>query len=197
MNKKKQNTFLNRRELLNMGFKSVGKNCVISRKIATGGLDCRIGDNIRIDDDVLLKGKIVMESNIHISRGCTLSGGNKGIIIKEFTAVSNYVQFFTKSDDYFQPYLPAATLSKKLSNKYSKVINKKISVGRCVLVGSMSVLLPGAEVGDFSSIGAYCTLINKIPSGYYFSNRYSKKNVLKKRNIVLMKKRLLEVKKFI
>ena len=73
---------------------SVGSNHKISSLARFYGNKIKIGKNVRIDDDVVLKGKIKINSNVHIARGCTLSGGDKGIIIGSYTALSNFIQIF-------------------------------------------------------------------------------------------------------
>ena len=73
--------FLNKNQLKKIGFFKIGKGCKISNKISCYNLKGSLGDNVRIDDYVCLKGKVSLKSNIHIARGCTLSGGNKGIFV--------------------------------------------------------------------------------------------------------------------
>jgi len=170
-------------QLINFGFSKIGKNCKISKKTSFYNVSGSIGNNVRIDDDVVLKGKINLNSNIHLCRGCTLSGGKKGILIDKFVAISNFVQIFSSTDDYFYPAIPTAVFDSKMVKKYCKVISKRINIGKCVLIGSMSVLIPGANIKDFSSIGAFCLVNKTVPSGYYFSNQ----NELKKRDIKKIK----------
>ena len=73
--------YLSKDKLKKMGFINIGKDCKISDKISCYDLKCSIGDRVRIDDDVSLKGKINIKSNVHIGRGCTLSGASEGIYI--------------------------------------------------------------------------------------------------------------------
>ena len=47
------------------------------------------------DDDVVLKGKIQLKNNVHISRGCTLSGDIKGIIMDDFLHYQILFKFFS------------------------------------------------------------------------------------------------------
>ena len=87
----KNKNFYSEKELLNLKI-SVGKNCQISKKVSFYSKEIKIGNRCRIDDDVVLKGKIRLKNNVHIARGCTLSGDELGIIIDDFSALSNYVQ---------------------------------------------------------------------------------------------------------
>ena len=146
------NKFLNKNQLKRIGFFKIGKGCKISNKISCYDLNGSLGDNVRIDDYVCLKGKISLKSNVHIARGCTLSGGNKGIFVDSYTNLSNYVQVFSMSDDYIMPFIPGGTLSNANRNKFAKIHNKKVYIGKAVLVGAFSVVLPGSILNNFSSI---------------------------------------------
>jgi acetyltransferase-like isoleucine patch superfamily enzyme len=183
------------KELIDLGCKKIGKNCKISNKIFIYSNNIEIGDNVRIDDLVTLKGKIILKNNVHLAKGCTLSGGTKGIFLDDFSAISNFVQFFTLSDDYVAPYITSATLNKNAIKNFSKIYNKKIYIGKNVLIGSMSVILPGAVIKDYSSIGAFSVIYEKIEKGLYYSNH--NKVVKKKRDIALIKAKMIKVKKYL
>ena len=178
--------FLKKNQLKKIGFFKIGKGCKISNKISCYNLKGSLGDNVRIDDYVCLKGKVSLKSNIHIARGCTLSGGNKGIFVDSYTNLSNYVQVFSMSDDYFMPFIPGGALSNANRNKFAKIHNKKVFIGKAVLVGAFSVVLPGSILNNFSSTAAYSVIYRTIKEGFYHSNLY-KKISLKRRNLKQMK----------
>ena len=54
--------YLNKNQQSKLGINKIGKNCKISKKIKGYSLKSVIGDNVRIDDDVILKGKITIKS---------------------------------------------------------------------------------------------------------------------------------------
>ena len=185
--------YLTNKELKKLGFIKIGKNCKVSNRITCYSLSGKLGNNVRIDDDVVLKGKIYLKNNIHIARGCTLSGGNDGINIDDFSAISNFVQLFTKSDHYIEPGISGGTLDNAKRKKFSKTISNKIIIGKLVLVGAFSIILPGAKIGDYSSIGAYSIIHKKIKSGNYFANTKGKE-IIKKRNINELKSKYKKIK---
>ena len=187
--------YYSNKELINLGCKKIGKNCKISKKIFIYSSCIEIGDNVRIDDLVTLKGKVVLKNNVHLAKGCTLSGGTKGIFLDDFAALSNFVQLFTLSDDYTAPYITSATLSNIASENYSKIYDKSIYIGKNVLIGSMCLILPGANIGDYSSIGAFSVVYEKIENGLYFSNH--NKVIKKKRDIDLLKIKMIKIKKYL
>ncbi len=162
--------FYSKIEQKKLGLKKIGKDCKISKLSRFISKDIIIGDRCRIDDDVVFKGKIKLGNNIHIARGCTLSGGEKGIILDDFAALSNFVQVFTSTDHYISNSIPSATLNKKNQRKFSNVISKSIKIGKSVLVGSFSVILPGCVLEDFSSVAAHCIVYDKVKKGNFLNN---------------------------
>ena len=54
--------YLNKKQQFKLGINKIGRNCKISKKIRGYSLNCKIGNNVRIDDDVVLKGKIIIKS---------------------------------------------------------------------------------------------------------------------------------------
>lgn len=188
------NNFYTNKELKKLGFKKIGNRCKVSRNAFFYNLKAEIGNNIRIDDLVTLKGKIKLKNNIHIAKGSTLSGGSKGIEVDSFTSISNYTQIFSESDNYSSPSIPTSNLTNKFKKKFSDIIKKKINIGKCVLIGSTSVILPGAKIDDYSSCSAFSVIYKKIPKGFYLnsSKELKEKNlnkikslytIIKKRNI--------------
>ena len=180
--------YLNKDKQFKLGINKIGKNCKISKKIRVYSLNCVIGNNVRIDDDVVLKGKITIKSNVHIARGCTLSGGKKGIILNNFSTLSNFCQIFTESDDYIKTTVSGGTLEDKERKKFCKTYSKGVSIGKSTIIGPFSVILPGAEIGDFCTLGPYSCIHKKIKSGHYLYNSNIKKILIKKRNLSKLKK---------
>ena len=163
--------YLNNDQLKNLGFRRIGNNCKISKYIRTYKANIACGSFVRIDDDVILKGKIQIGSNVHLGRGCTLSGGSKGIYVGNFSTFSNFVQIFSRSDDYRANALPSGTLNKKLTQKYCKLVESKILIGKGCLFGAMCLILPGAIVGNFTSFAAFSIIFKRIEKGIFFNKK--------------------------
>ena len=187
----KNSGYLSESEIIKLKL-DIGKNNLISRNVKFYSKTLKIGNNCRIDDDVVFKGKVILKNNIHLARGCTLSGGDKGIFIDNLAAVSNYVQMYSASDDYKREYMPSATLSNKMMKKYSKLYSDKIKIGKAVLIGNMSCILPGATFEDFSSCSAY-SIINFLVKSGHFINGNLKKKILYERDLRVMKDKYLKL----
>lgn len=166
-------------QLKKMGFKNIGRNCFIAKNVRAYNGTITIGNNVRVDDDVVLKGKIQIGNNVHIARGCTLSGGTKGIYIDDFAVFSNYCQLFTTSDNYLASALPSGTLKKDLQKKFCSLYEKPIMIGKGALFGTFCTVLPGSNVGDYSSFASYSSVYKKKISGYFYNNQKKIKKNLK------------------
>ena len=85
-------SFLSREKLMEIGFKSIGENVLLSRKASIYGPEnIEIGNNVRIDDFCILSGKIKLGSYIHIAAYSALFGGEEGITMEDFTGLSSKV----------------------------------------------------------------------------------------------------------
>lgn len=158
--------FLTETQLHDMGFKSLGKNVKISDKAAIYNCDrISIGDNTRIDDFCVISGSVTLGRNVHIAIFCNVAGGEPGITMEDFSGLAYGCQIFTQSDDYSgrtltNPTVPAA---------YKKEAKAAIRIGRHVIVGTSSLVLPGVDLGDGCSVGALSMVTKSTePWGIYF-----------------------------
>jgi galactoside O-acetyltransferase len=143
-------------------FKSVGENVLISEKCSIiGSQHISIGSNVRIDDFSTLiaaSGFIEIGSNIHIGGYCYL-GASHGIIMKDFSGISQGVRIYSASDDYSGEYLTGPTIP-RFANVNGEMIEltsgKKgiVTLEKHVIIGSNSVVLPSVTVKEGAAIGA-------------------------------------------
>ena len=139
--------------LREMGFAQVGqkvsiaKNCTIVGNLA----NIRLGDHVRIDAYCTLigTGPITIGSHVHIAGYCHLSGGN-GITMEDFSGLSHGVKLYSRTDDYSGKFLTNPTVPAE----YLGVIAGKITLGRHVILGANTVVMPGVSIGEGSSVGA-------------------------------------------
>jgi galactoside O-acetyltransferase/dTDP-4-amino-4,6-dideoxygalactose transaminase len=160
--------YLTEQQLLNMGFKSLGKNVKISDKAAIYNCDqIEIGDHSRIDDFCVISGCIKIGQNVHIAPQCLVAGGEKGIIFDDFSGLAYQVQVFTQSDDYSGRTLTNPTIP----SSFKKEIKREIYIGKHVIVGAASIIFPGVHLKEGCSVGAM-TLVNKSTEawGVYVGN---------------------------
>jgi galactoside O-acetyltransferase len=151
------NSFYNEKELESIGFLSVGKNVLISRKASFYGVEnISIGNNVRIDDFCILSGKIHLGSNIHISAYTALYGGKTGIELKDYSGVSSRCAIYAESDDYSG----VALTNPMVPDKYRNIIKGKVVLEKHVIIGTGSTILPNVIIGEGASVGSM-SLVNK------------------------------------
>jgi acetyltransferase-like isoleucine patch superfamily enzyme len=153
------NSFYNNSELSNLGFRSLGKNTLISKKVSFYGIEnMNIGDNVRIDDFCILSGHITLGSNIHISAYCALYGSN-GIEMEDFTGLSPRCTIFSATDDFSGNYLIGPMVDKHLTN----ITGGKVLIRKYSQIGAGCILFPAITIEEGVAVGAM-SLVNKTLS---------------------------------
>lgn len=153
-------------ELRALGLAHVGRNVKISRLAALNNPDrLSIGDHSRIDDFVVVSGKVTIGRNVHVAVFCNLAGGVEGISMDDFSGLAYGCHVFSESDDYSgrtmtNPTVPA---------KYKQGARKAVFIGRHVIIGTGSQVFPGVIVAEGCSVGAMTMLTKSTePWGIYF-----------------------------
>ena len=144
-------------ELNKIGFKKVGENVLISKKVSIySPQNMSIGNNVRIDDFCILSGKLEIANYIHIACYTALFGGDKGIFIGSYTTLSSRVSVYAKTDDYSGEFMTNPMIPSCCTN----VISTAVNIADFVIIGSGCVILPGTNIKEGVACGAL-SLINK------------------------------------
>ncbi|NNG67955.1 acyltransferase [Caldanaerobacter subterraneus] len=186
-------SFYTPEELKEIGFKKIGKNVLISRKASIYTPEkMEIGDNVRIDDFCILSGKIKLGSFIHIAAGCYLFAGDFGIIMDDFSTLSSRVAIYALTDDFSGNYLTNPTLP----GKYRNVIGGEVYIGRHVIVGTGTTILPGVRIEEGVAIGAM-SLVKKNVEAWKIAVGIPAKEVKERsRNLIEFEKQLIESEEY-
>lgn len=179
-------------ELKQLRFKSLGKNVLISNKASI--YNCQqieIGDNSRIDDFCVISGRVQIGKNVHITPQCLIAGGEKGIILEDFTTIAYNVKIFTQSDDYSGETMTNSTIPTKYKNEYKKeILIKKHSI-----IGTASIIVPGVTLETGTSIGAMSLVLHSTEAwSIYIGSPAKKINNRSKSLLNLEKDYLLKLK---
>lgn len=155
-------SYLTEQELLRIGFKSFGKNVLVSSKasIYTPHL-ITLGDNCRIDDFCVLSGKITLGMNSSVAVFCNLAAGRAQISIADFSTLAYGCHIISQSDDYSGQTLTNPTIPREFKNEKSV----DVLIGRHVILGTSTIVLPGVIIPDGVASGAN-TLFTESPESW-------------------------------
>lgn len=185
----KQNTsFYSANELKELGFKSVGNDCLISKKASfynTGLIS--IGNNVRIDDFCILSGNITLGSNIHISAYSALYGEG-GIIINDYSGVSPRCTIFSATDDFSGEYMVGAMLPNNVRN----VIKAPVILEKFVQLGAGSIVLPGVSFAEGSVCGAMSFVNKNLEAWSIYAGTPAVKIKKRSKKIIEIEKKLID-----
>jgi dTDP-4-amino-4,6-dideoxy-D-glucose acyltransferase len=147
------NPVLERHEVEAIGFAAVGQQVAISRFARFHGASrIRIGNHVRIDDFCVLSagaGGIDIGSRVHVAVYTSLIGRGR-IVLGDFANLSSRVSIYSSSDDYSGEAMTNPMVPPDLT----AVRHADVILGRHVIVGCGSVILPGCELEDGVAVGA-------------------------------------------
>lgn len=153
-----QTSFYSEEELLNIGFKSIGKKVLISRFARFYHPErISIGNHVRIDDFCIFSAgsSIVLGNYIHIACYASFIGEGE-IILEDYCSISGRVSIYSSSDDY----LGIAMTNPMIPSQFTYVKNAPVYLHKHSIVGCGSVILPGITLYEGASVGAM-SLVNK------------------------------------
>lgn len=154
------NSFYTPEELADMGFQSVGKNVLLSRKTSIYSISTiSIGNNVRIDDFCILSGQICLGSNIHISAYAAIYGG-KGVILEDYTGLSPRATIYSAMDDFSGDYL----IGPIHDEKYTHVTGGKVIIKRFSHIGANAIIFPDLIIEEGVVVGASSLVKNNLNS---------------------------------
>jgi dTDP-4-amino-4,6-dideoxy-D-glucose acyltransferase len=176
-------------ELSSLGLNDFGERVRLSRKASlygAGGIS--LGSDVRIDDFAVLaagEGGVQIGSYVHIAVFCSLQGRAR-IELGDFSGLSSRVSIYSSSDDYSGQWLTNPTVPADLS----EVTHAEVIVGRHVIVGAGSVILPGAILEQGAAVGALSLVRGRCREfGIYFGSP-ARKIAERRRDLLELEARL-------
>lgn len=181
--------YLTRNEITGMGFKHVGENARLSGKASYYNCEnISIGNNVRIDDFVVLsagEGGIEIGSYVHIAAFCSLIGAEK-ITMENFSGLSSRVSVYSSSDDYSGEFMTNPTVPSDFTN----VTSGPVIIGRHVIVGAGSTILPNVVLEEGVAVGALSLVSKNCESFYIYSGVPAKKIKERKRGLIALEEKM-------
>jgi galactoside O-acetyltransferase len=136
-----------------LGFAAVGENVSIDDGARFYGAErITLGSNVRIDAFVVLSAGpegIVIGDYVHLAVGALISGAAR-VELHDFANISSRVAIYSSNDDYHGHALTNPTVP----DRYRRVQVAPVMIGRHVIVGSGTVILPGVTLGEGAAVGA-------------------------------------------
>ncbi len=181
--------FLSKQDLLQMGFKKIGKNIKISNKASIYNPELmEISDYSRIDDFCVLSGNITIGRNVHIAVFCNVAGGEKGVILEDFAGLAYGCHVFSQSDDYSGRTMTNPTVPDIYKNeKKATVIIKRHSI-----IGTCSIIFPGVILEAGTSVGAMSMVTKSTEPWSIYFGVPAKKIGSRRQDLLNLEKNYLE-----
>ena len=184
-------TFFTDEELAQLGLAHAGVGVRISRlAVLHNPAGISVGDYVRIDDFCVLSagaGGIEIGKYVHLAAFVSLIGKGK-IVLMDFAGLSSRVSVYSSNDDYSGQYMSNPTVPQQFTN----VTSGPVSIGRHVIVGSGSVIMPNVTIGEGVAVGALSLVCNDCePFGIYAGTpvRYIKR---RRRELLDIERRFLQ-----
>lgn len=177
-------------ELRTLGFAAIGENVMIARNCTIIGLqNIAIADNVRIDGQTTLavsKGHCRIGRNIHIGGGGHLACAG-GLDIEDFANLSQGVRIYTVSDDYSGATMTNPTIPAE----FTGVTLAPVRIGRHAILGSGSVVLPGADLGEGVALGALTLVTRPLAAWGIYAGVPARRLRDRQRNLLDLEARFL------
>jgi len=184
-------TILTQDQLAEVGFKSLGENVRISDKASIyGAKDISIGNNVRIDDFVVLSaggGGIEIGSYIHIAVFSSLIGAGK-ITLSDFCNISSRVSIYSSSDDYSGEFMTNPMVPKE----YTNVTQAPVYIAKHVIIGSSCVVLPGVTLAQGVAVGAQSLVSRDCNEYMIYTGRPAQALKPRKLHFLELEKRMMK-----
>lgn len=182
-------------ELTQIGFAFLGTNddCKmdirVSRKASIYSPEkVTLGNHVRIDDFCILSGHIEIGNYVHIAAYTALYGGKEGIYISDFANLSSRICVYSVSDDY-----SGKTMTNPMvPDEFKDVESRPVYIGKHVIIGSTSIVLPGVNVAEGSSFGSF-SFINSDSEPWSINVGIPARKIKNRsRNVIKLERDMLE-----
>lgn len=173
-----------------MGFAGLGREVRVSDRASFYGTSkISLGDHVRIDDFCVLSagaGGIVIGRYVHVAVFSSLIGAGR-ITLGDFCNLSSRVSIYSSSDDYSGSTMTNPTVP----DRFKSVHHADVSLGRHVVVGSGSVVLPGVTLEDGVAVGALSLVKNDCRAFGIYAGNPAQRVRERKRDLLALEQQFL------
>jgi dTDP-4-amino-4,6-dideoxy-D-glucose acyltransferase len=179
-----------RAALERMGFASLGQDVQVSELASLHGIGrIALGDHARIDDFCVLsagEGGISIGRYVHVAVYCSMVGAGR-ITLEDFSGLASRVAVYSSNDDYSGQFLTNPTVPAA----FTDVQHAPVHLGRHVIVGTGSVILPGVTLEDGVAIGALSLVTRHCQAFSIYAGRPAKRLGDRSRDLLEVERRFL------
>jgi dTDP-4-amino-4,6-dideoxy-D-glucose acyltransferase len=181
--------YLTNQQILNMGFASIGENVLLSDKASYYNCQkIQFGNNVRVDDFCVLSagnGGILIGNYIHIALYSSIIGSGN-ISLDDFSNISSRVSIYSSSDDYSG----LSMTNPMVPNEFTNVQHTDVKIGRHVIIGAGSIILPGVTLAEGVAVGALSLVKNDCQSFSTYAGIPAKRIGDRKQNLLEIETKL-------
>jgi galactoside O-acetyltransferase len=178
-------------ELRALGIADFGERVRISRKTSLYGCErMRFGSDVRIDDFAVLsagEGGISLGSHVHVAVFSLLVGRGR-ITLEDFAGLSSRVSIYSSSDDYTGEWMTNPTLPAEFTGQE----HADVWLGRHVIVGANTVILPGSRLEEGAAVGAQSLVRGHCEAFTTYSGVPARRIATRKRRLLELEQQLRE-----
>lgn len=180
-------------ELRELGVREFGENVKISRKASLympGKM--RFGHDVRVDDFCVLVGEIHVGNYVHVCTGTGLHASEGSIWLEDFSNISSRVAVYAASDDY-----SGATMTNSVipGGVFKTIESSDVRIGRHVIVGTGSTILPGAVLPEGVAVGAMSLVKEPLEPWGMYAGIPCRKIKERRKDLLELEKKFLEERK--
>lgn len=181
---------LSREVVEQIGFASVGENVQISDRASFYNTSkISLGNNVRIDDYCVLSaglGGICIGNYIHIAVFSSLIGAGK-ITLSDFCNISSRVSIYSSNDDYSG----SAMTNPTLPSQYTGATHADVLLGKHVIIGCGSIILPGITLEEGVAVGALSLVAKDCKAFGIYAGNPARRVKERKRGLLELEKAFL------
>lgn len=182
--------WLTNEQMKEMGFARFGKNMMLSDKASYYNCEnIRLGDSVRVDDFCVLAAGhdgIEIGSHVHVAVHCSIIGRAR-IKIEDFAGLSSRVSVYSSSDDYSG----AAMTNPTVPPEFTNVRHAEVNIGRHVIIGAGSIVLPGVTLEEGVAVGALSLIRKNCKAFGVYMGTPAKRISERKRDLLELEKKFL------
>jgi galactoside O-acetyltransferase len=163
--------------------KSCGSNVIIGKTVRIRYPELvEICDNVIIDDFTYISTSLQLSSYVHIASGVSIIGGKDAhVSMDSFSTLSPHVVLAAGSDDYI-----AGIATPLIPKEYKgNVVIGTITIGKHVIVGANSVVLPNVILNEGSSVGALSLVKKDLEAWMLYAGIPAKKIKDRSKSVIL------------